>query len=77
MFIEINEYLVENYEFFCGFYWGWKNLVRYNLLFNKCFVKILKDLLWFWGKDNYWIVLFDLLEEYVSEDGNFRRRRKC
>lgn len=73
---EINEHLVENYEFFRGTYQGWKNSVRHNLSFNKCFVKILKDPSRPWGKDNYWTVLLDSLEEYVSEDGNFRRRRK-
>lgn len=73
---EINEHLVENYEFFRGSYRGWKNSVRHNLSFNKCFVKILKDPSRPWGKDNYWTVLLDSLEEYVSEDGNFRRRRK-
>ena len=73
---EINEHLVENYEFFRGSYQGWRNSVRHNLSFNKCFVKILKDPSRPWGKDNYWTVLLDSLEEYVSEDGNFRRRRK-
>ena len=73
---EINKYLVDNYEFFRGSYQGWKNSVRHNLSFNKCFVKILKDPSRPWGKDNYWAVLVDLLEEYVKEDGNFRRRRK-
>ncbi|PFX19836.1 Forkhead box protein Q1 [Stylophora pistillata] len=73
---EINEHLVENYEFFRGAYQGWRNSVRHNLSFNKCFVKILKDPSRPWGKDNYWTVLLDSLEEYVSEDGNFRRRRK-
>lgn len=73
---EINKYLVDNYEFFRGSYQGWKNSVRHNLSFNKCFVKILKDPARPWGKDNYWTVLVDLLEEYIKEDGNFRRRRK-
>lgn len=73
---EINKYLVENYEFFRGTYQGWKNSVRHNLSFNKCFVKILKDPSRPWGKDNYWTVLLDSLQEYVSEDGHFRRRRK-
>lgn len=73
---EINKHLVENYEFFRGTYQGWKNSVRHNLSFNKCFVKILKDPSRPWGKDNYWTVLLDSLEEYVSEDGHFRRRRK-
>lgn len=73
---EINKYLVDNYEFFRGSYQGWKNSVRHNLSFNKCFVKILKDPSRPWGKDNYWTVLVDLLEEYIKEDGNFRRRRK-
>lgn len=73
---EINKHLVENYEFFRGTYQGWKNSVRHNLSFNKCFVKILKDPSRPWGKDNYWTVLLDSLREYVSEDGHFRRRRK-
>lgn len=73
---EINTYLVENYEFFRGTYQGWKNSVRHNLSFNKCFVKILKDPSRPWGKDNYWTVMLDSLKEYVSEDGHFRRRRK-
>lgn len=73
---EINKHLVENYEFFRGTYQGWKNSVRHNLSFNKCFVKILKDPTRPWGKDNYWTVLLDSLKEYVSEDGHFRRRRK-
>ena len=73
---EINKHLVENYEFFRGTYQGWKNSVRHNLSFNKCFVKILKDPSRPWGKDNYWTVLMDSLQEYVSEDGHFRRRRK-
>lgn len=73
---EINKHLVENYEFFRGTYQGWKNSVRHNLSFNKCFVKILKDPSRPWGKDNYWTVLLDSLKEYVSEDGHFRRRRK-
>lgn len=73
---EINKHLVENYEFFRGTYQGWKNSVRHNLSFNKCFVKILKDPSRPWGKDNYWTVLLDSLQEYVSEDGHFRKRRK-
>ena len=73
---EINKHLVENYEFFRGTYQGWKNSVRHNLSFNKCFVKILKDPSRPWGKDNYWTVLLDSLKEYVNEDGHFRRRRK-
>ena len=73
---EINKYLVSNYEFFRGDYQGWKNSVRHNLSFNKCFVKILKDPSRPWGKDNYWTVLVDLLEEYIREDGCFRRRRR-
>ena len=73
---EINKHLVENYEFFRGTYQGWKNSVRHNLSFNKCFVKILKDPSRPWGKDNYWTVLLDSLKDYVSEDGHFRRRRK-
>ena len=73
---EINKHLVENYEFFRGTYQGWKNSVRHNLSFNKCFVKILRDPSRPWGKDNYWTVLLDSLREYVSEDGHFRRRRK-
>lgn len=44
----------------------------YNLLFNKCFVKILCDLVWLWGKDNYWMV--SLLYDYLLVDGIFRRR---
>lgn len=73
---EINKYLVDNYEFFRGAYQGWKNSVRHNLSFNKCFVKVLRDPSRPWGKDNYWTVLVDLLEEYVRDDGYFRRRRK-
>lgn len=73
---EINKYLMDNYEFFRGAYQGWKNSVRHNLSFNKCFVKVLKDPSRPWGKDNYWTVLVDLLEEYIREDGYFRRRRK-
>lgn len=73
---EINKHLVENYEFFRGTYQGWKNSVRHNLSFNKCFVKILKDPSRPWGKDNYWTVLLDSLQEYISEDGHFRKRRK-
>lgn len=73
---EINKHLVENYEFFRGTYQGWKNSVRHNLSFNKCFVKILKDPSRPWGKDNYWTVLLDSLKDYVREDGHFRRRRK-
>ena len=73
---EINKFLVRNYEFFQGDYQGWRNSVRHNLSFNKCFVKILKDPSRPWGKDNYWTVLVDLLEEYVREDGCFRRRRR-
>lgn len=73
---EINKYLVDNYEFFRGNYQGWKNSVRHNLSFNKCFVKILKDPARPWGKDNYWTVLVDSLQEYIKEDGHFRRRRK-
>lgn len=73
---EINKYLVDNYEFFRGTYQGWKNSVRHNLSFNKCFVKVLKDPSRPWGKDNYWTVLVDSLEEYIRDDGFFRRRRK-
>ena len=71
---EINEYLVQNYAFFRGPYQGWKNSVRHNLSFNKCFVKILRDPARPWGKDNYWTV--SSLHDYLLADGTFRRRRR-
>ena len=71
---EINEYLITNYAFFRGSYQGWKNSVRHNLSFNKCFVKILRDPSRPWGKDNYWTVCS--LRDYLLSDGTFRRRRK-
>lgn len=46
--------------------------MRYNLLFNKCFVKIFCDFVRLWGKDNFWIVSF--LYDYLLVDGIFRRR---
>ena len=73
---EINEYLMKNYECFQGEYQGWKNSVRHNLSFNKCFVKILRDPGRSWGKNNYWGVVVSLLQDYLKEDGKFRRRRK-
>lgn len=71
---EINEYLVQHYAFFRGPYQGWKNSVRHNLSFNKCFVKILRDPARPWGKDNYWTV--SSLHDYLLADGTFRRRRR-
>jgi len=71
---EINEYLVKHYNFFRGSYQGWKNSVRHNLSFNKCFVKILRDPARPWGKDNYWTV--SSLNDYLLSDGSFRRRRR-
>lgn len=71
---EINEYLVHHYAFFRGPYQGWKNSVRHNLSFNKCFVKILRDPARPWGKDNYWTV--SSLHDYLLADGTFRRRRR-
>ena len=71
---EINEYLVQHYAFFRGPYQGWKNSVRHNLSFNKCFVKILRDPARPWGKDNYWTV--SSLHDYLLSDGTFRRRRR-
>lgn len=71
---EINEYLVKHYVFFRGSYQGWKNSVRHNLSFNKCFVKILRDPARPWGKDNYWTV--SSLNDYLLSDGSFRRRRR-
>ncbi|XP_032218498.2 forkhead box protein Q1 [Nematostella vectensis] len=71
---EINEYLVKHYVFFRGSYQGWKNSVRHNLSFNKCFVKILRDPARPWGKDNYWTV--SSLSDYLLSDGSFRRRRR-
>lgn len=71
---EINDYLVKHYVFFRGSYQGWKNSVRHNLSFNKCFVKILRDPARPWGKDNYWTV--SSLNDYLLSDGSFRRRRR-
>ncbi|XP_068724817.1 forkhead box protein Q1-like [Montipora capricornis] len=71
---EINEYLVQHYTFFRGPYQGWKNSVRHNLSFNKCFVKILRDPARPWGKDNFWTV--SSLHDYLLADGTFRRRRR-
>ena len=73
---EIIEYLKKNYECFRGEYQGWKNSVRHNLSFNKCFVKILRKPTRSWGKNNYWGVVVSLLQDYLREDGKFRRRRK-
>lgn len=71
---EINDYLVEHYTFFQGPYKGWRNSVRHNLSYNKCFTKILKDPSRPWGKDNYWTI--SSLNDYLQEDGSFRRRRR-
>ena len=71
---EINDYLVEHYSFFQGPYKGWRNSVRHNLSYNKCFTKILKDPSRPWGKDNYWTI--SSLNDYLQEDGSFRRRRR-
>lgn len=71
---EINDYLVQHYAFFQGPYKGWRNSVRHNLSYNKCFTKILKDPSRPWGKDNYWTI--SSLNDYLQEDGSFRRRRR-
>lgn len=71
---EINDYLVKHYSFFQGAYKGWRNSVRHNLSYNKCFTKILKDPSRPWGKDNYWTI--SSLNDYLQEDGSFRRRRR-
>ena len=71
---EINDYLVQHYTFFQGPYKGWRNSVRHNLSYNKCFTKILKDPSRPWGKDNYWTI--SSLNDYLQEDGSFRRRRR-
>jgi forkhead box protein Q len=71
---EINDYLVQHYSFFQGPYKGWRNSVRHNLSYNKCFTKILKDPSRPWGKDNYWTI--SSLNDYLQEDGSFRRRRR-
>ena len=73
---EINEHLMNNYECFRGEYQGWRNSVRHNLSFNKCFVKILRKPTRNWGKNNYWGVVVSLLQDYLREDGKFRRRRR-
>ncbi|XP_028391707.1 forkhead box protein Q1-like [Dendronephthya gigantea] len=71
---EINDYLIKHYSFFQGPYKGWRNSVRHNLSYNKCFTKILKDPSRPWGKDNYWTI--SSLNDYLQEDGSFRRRRR-
>lgn len=71
---EINDYLIKHYTFFQGSYKGWRNSVRHNLSYNKCFTKILKDPSRPWGKDNYWTI--SSLNDYLQEDGSFRRRRR-
>ena len=71
---EINDYLIKHYTFFQGPYKGWRNSVRHNLSYNKCFTKILKDPSRPWGKDNYWTI--SSLNDYLQEDGSFRRRRR-
>ena len=71
---EINDYLIQHYSFFQGPYKGWRNSVRHNLSYNKCFTKILKDPSRPWGKDNYWTI--SSLNDYLQEDGSFRRRRR-
>lgn len=73
---EINSYLTCNYECFRGEYQGWKNSVRHNLSYNNCFVKINRNPSRPWTKDNFWTLDFDLLQEYLMENGKFRRRRK-
>ena len=73
---EINEYLMDHHECFRGEYQGWRNSVRHNLSFNKCFVKILRNPARPWAKDNHWGVIVDLLDGYLMENGKFRRRRK-
>jgi hypothetical protein len=71
---EINEYLMEKFEFFRGTYTGWKNSIRHNLSLNECFTKILRDPTRPWGKDNYWTL--NANSEYTFADGVFRRRRR-
>ena len=71
---EINEYLMEKFEFFRGSYTGWKNSIRHNLSLNECFTKILRDPTRPWGKDNYWTL--NTNSEYTFADGVFRRRRR-
>ncbi|KAK2155831.1 hypothetical protein LSH36_230g05010 [Paralvinella palmiformis] len=71
---EINEYLIEKFEFFRGEYTGWKNSIRHNLSLNECFTKILRDPSRPWGKDNYWTL--NPNSEYTFADGIFRRRRR-
>ena len=71
---EINEYLMNKFEFFRGSYTGWKNSIRHNLSLNECFIKILRDPTRPWGKDNYWTL--NPNSEYTFADGVFRRRRR-
>ena len=71
---EINDYLMQRFEFFRGNYTGWRNSIRHNLSLNECFVKVLRDPTRPWGKDNYWII--NPASEYVFVDGVFRRVRR-
>jgi hypothetical protein len=71
---EINEFLMNKFEFFRGSYTGWRNSIRHNLSLNECFVKVLRDPTRPWGKDNYWTL--NPNSEYTFADGVFRRRRR-
>lgn len=71
---EINEFLMNKFEFFRGSYTGWRNSIRHNLSLNECFVKMLRDPTRPWGKDNYWTL--NPHSEYTFADGVFRRRRR-
>ena len=71
---EINEYLMNKFDFFRGSYTGWRNSIRHNLSLNECFTKVLRDQSRPWGKDNYWVL--NPSSEYTFADGVFRRRRK-
>lgn len=47
---------------------GWQNFICYNLSFNDCFVKVVREKGKF-GKGNYWML--DLNCEEMFENGNY------